>query len=81
MRSETRQKRPHETETRRGLTLLLQAGHHLHVSQVLQFVPQSDAAVLGVAVQGRLGTEARAPEAAAFEWKTKPELAGFHLGV
>lgn len=55
-----------------SLTLLLQTGHHLDVGQVLQFVSQHDGVVLPlcsteVTVQGGLGTEDGAAEAAACE--------------
>lgn len=57
-----------------SLTLLLQTGHHLDVGQVVQFVPQCDGVVLcstKVTVQGGLGTEDGAAEAAACEQKIK----------
>lgn len=58
------------------LTLLLQSGHDLDVREVLQFVAQHDGVVLHlrsteVPVHGRLGTEDRAPEAAAFKQTEK----------
>lgn len=54
------------------LTLLLQPGHNLDISEVLQLVSQSNGVILclrrsQVAVHGRLRAEGGVPQAATFK--------------